>query len=52
MNPTPLSENGGWIVTCQDTDDETSDLIIPLPDDLLAAIGLTCGDKLNMGKTT
>jgi antitoxin component of MazEF toxin-antitoxin module len=48
MNPTPLSENGRWIVTCQDTDDGTGDLIIPLPDDLLAAIGLTGGDKLNM----
>ena len=48
MNPTPLSENGRWIVTCQDTDDGTGDLIIHLPDDLLAAIGLTGGDKLNM----
>lgn len=50
MNSTPSSENRRWIVTCQDADDGTGDLIIPLPDDLLAAIGLTCGDKLDMEK--
>ena len=38
------------IVTCEDAEDGTGDLIIPLPDDLLAAIGLTSGDKLNMEK--
>lgn len=50
MNPTPSSENKRWIVTCQDAADGTGDLIVPLPDDLLAAIGLTSGDKLDMEK--
>ncbi|KJZ39372.1 AbrB/MazE/SpoVT family DNA-binding domain-containing protein [Pseudomonas fluorescens] len=50
MNPTPSSENNRWIVTCQDAADGTGDLIVPLPDDLLAAIGLTVGDKLDMEK--
>ena len=48
MNPTPGSENKRWIVTCQNAADGTDDLIIPLPDDLLATIGLACGDKLDM----
>lgn len=48
MNPTPGSENKRWTVTCQDAADGTGDLIVPLPDDLLAAIGWACGDKLNM----
>jgi len=50
MNPTPGSENKRWIVTCQNAADGTDDLIIPLPDDLLATIGLACGDKLDMEK--
>ncbi|KAA0952600.1 AbrB/MazE/SpoVT family DNA-binding domain-containing protein [Pseudomonas sp. ANT_H12B] len=50
MNPTPSSENNPWIVTCQDAADGTGDLIVPLPDDLLAAIGLAIGDKLDMEK--
>jgi len=50
MNPTPSSENNRWIVTCQKAADGTGDLIVPLPDDLLAAIGLTSGDKLDMEK--
>lgn len=47
---TQSSENKRWIVTCEDAADETGDLIIPLPDDLLAAVGLTTGDKLYMQK--
>lgn len=50
MNPTPDPENKRWIVTCQDAADGTGDVIVPLPEDLLAAIGLACGDKLNMEK--
>lgn len=50
MNPPPPSENRRWLVTCEDAEDGIGDLIIPLPDDLLAAIGLTSGDKLNMEK--
>lgn len=50
MNQTPGSENKRWIVNCQDAADGTGDLIVPLPDDLLAAIGLTSGDKLDMEK--
>ena len=50
MNPTPNSKNKSWVVTCQEAADGTGDLILPLPDELLAAIGLTTGDKLDMQK--
>lgn len=50
MNPTPDTEGKRWIVICEDAADGTGDLILPLPDDLLAATGLACGDKLEMKK--
>lgn len=50
MNRTPGTENQRWTVTCEYAADGTGDLIVPLPDDLLAAIGLTSGDKLDMEK--
>jgi len=50
MNHSPSVENKRWIVTCEDAADGSGDLIIPLPDDLLAATGLTTGDKLDIEK--
>lgn len=48
MNQTPDAESKRWTVTCQDSADGTGDLIVPLPDDLMAAVRLANGDKLNM----
>ncbi|WP_412104214.1 AbrB/MazE/SpoVT family DNA-binding domain-containing protein [Pseudomonas sp. SED1] len=50
MNHTPSAENEQWIVTCENTGDGTGDLVLPLPDDLLSAIGLSIGDVLNIEK--
>lgn len=47
MNPKPKAKNTSWKV-CQDAADGTGDLIIPLTDDLLSAIKLASGDKLDL----
>ena len=48
MNPKPKAKNTSWKVKCQDAADGTGDLIIPLTDDLLSAIKLANGDKLDL----
>lgn len=48
MNPKPKTKNTSWKVKCQDTADETGDLIIPLTDDLLSTIILASGDTLDL----
>ncbi len=48
MNPNPKAKNTSWKVKCQDAADSTGDLIIPLTDDLLSAIKLASGDKLDL----
>ena len=50
MNRVPGTENQRWTVTCQDAADDTGDMIVPLPDDLLSQIGLVIGDTLAVEK--
>ena len=46
MNRVLGTENQRWTVTCQDAADDTGDMIVPLPDDLLSQMGLVAGDTL------
>ena len=46
MNRVPGTENQRWTVTCQGAADDTGDMIVPLPDDLLSQMGLVAGDTL------
>lgn len=50
MNRVPGTENQRWTVTCQDAADDTGDMIVPLPDDLLSQMGLVIGDTLAVEK--
>lgn len=50
MNRAPGTKSQSWTVTCEYAADGTGDMIVPLPNDLLVAIGLTTGDKLNVEK--
>ena len=46
MNPTHDLKSKRWTVTCQDAADDSGDMIVPLPDDLLSQMGLVIGDTL------
>lgn len=37
-----------WITKCQTTTDGSGDVIVPLPADLLAEMGLNLGDTLDL----
>jgi hypothetical protein len=37
-----------WTVKCQDTADGTGDVIVDLPRELLATLGLSLGDELTI----
>ena len=50
MNPTHDLKSKRWTVTCQDAADDTGDMIVPLPDDLLSQMGLVIGDTLTVEK--
>ena len=50
MNRVPGTENQRWTVTCQDAADDTGDMIVPLPGDLLSQMGLVIGDTLAVEK--
>ena len=50
MNRVPGTENQRWTVTSQDAADDTGDMIVPLPDDLLSQMGLVIGDTLAVEK--
>ena len=50
MNPTHDLKSKRWTVTCQDAADDTGDMIVPLPDDLLSEIGLVIGGTLTVEK--
>lgn len=50
MNRAPGTKNQRWTVTCQDASDDTGDLIVSLPDELLSEIGLVMGDTLTVEK--
>ncbi len=39
-----------WTVVCQKAEDDTGDLIIDLPPELLEQMGLTIGDELALEK--
>lgn len=43
-----MSENERWTVKCQDTADGSGDVIVDLPPDLLAKLGLGLGDELSI----
>ena len=43
-----MSENERWIVKCQETADGTGDVIVDLPPELLARLGLGLGDELTI----
>jgi antitoxin component of MazEF toxin-antitoxin module len=43
-----MTEVQRWIVKCQDPSDGSSDVIIDLPPDILASMGLSIGDVLTI----
>lgn len=43
-----MTEAQRWKVKCQDTEDGSGDVVIDLPPDLLASLGLTIGDVLSI----
>ncbi|MNP38374.1 hypothetical protein D3C76_1318820 [compost metagenome] len=43
-----LSETQSWTVRCQDTADGSGDVIVDLPPELLASLGLVLGDELTI----
>ncbi|MBK5351203.1 AbrB/MazE/SpoVT family DNA-binding domain-containing protein [Pseudomonas sp. TH41] len=43
-----MAEAQRWIVKCQDPTDGNGDVIIDLPPDLLASLGLSVGDVLTI----
>lgn len=43
-----MTEPQRWTVKCQDPADGSGDVIIDLPDDLLASLGLSIGDLLTI----
>ncbi|WP_095128401.1 AbrB/MazE/SpoVT family DNA-binding domain-containing protein [Pseudomonas sp. Irchel s3h14] len=43
-----MSENERWTVKCQATADGTGDVIVDLPPELLARLGLGLGDELTI----
>lgn len=46
-----MNENERWTVKCQDTADGSGDVIIDLPLELLATLGLEVGDELTITTT-
>jgi bifunctional DNA-binding transcriptional regulator/antitoxin component of YhaV-PrlF toxin-antitoxin module len=43
-----MSESKIWTVKCQDTADGSGDVIVELPPELLARLGLGLGDELTI----
>jgi antitoxin ChpS len=43
-----MSEPKRWTVKCQETADGTGDVIVDLPQELLATLGLSLGDELTI----
>jgi antitoxin ChpS len=43
-----MSENERWTVKCQETADGNGDVIVDLPPELLARLGLGLGDELTI----
>lgn len=43
-----MSESERWIVKCQDTEDGSGDVIVDLPPELLAKMGVGVGDDLTI----
>ena len=43
-----MNESEHWIVRCQDTADGSGDVIVYLPPELLAKLGLEVGDDLTL----
>jgi antitoxin ChpS len=43
-----MSESERWTVKCQETADGTGDVIVDLPPELLARLGLNLGDELTI----
>lgn len=48
MSQPTMSEPKRWTVKCQDTADGTGDVIVDLPPELLATLGLSLGDELTI----
>lgn len=40
--------NGEWIIEAKDTKDGSGDLLIPIPDEILNALGIKENDKLDI----
>jgi antitoxin ChpS len=45
---TIMSESERWTVKCQETSDGSGDVIVDLPPELLARLGLGLGDELTI----
>lgn len=43
-----MSERERWTVKCQDTADGSGDVMVDLPPELLATLGLSIGDELTI----
>lgn len=43
-----MTEAQSWTVKCQDPKDGSGDIIVELPPDLLASLGLSIGDVLTI----
>ncbi|WP_310403141.1 AbrB/MazE/SpoVT family DNA-binding domain-containing protein [Pseudomonas koreensis] len=43
-----MDETQCWITECQDAGDGTGDVIVTLPPDFIAQMGLKIGDELNL----
>ncbi|MHC8300812.1 AbrB/MazE/SpoVT family DNA-binding domain-containing protein [Pseudomonas sp. ZS1P83] len=46
-----MSDIRSWAVKCQDTPDESGDVIVELPPEVLARLGLDLGDELSLEVT-
>lgn len=46
-----MNESEHWTVICQDTADGSGDVIVDLPPELLAKLGLEVGDDLTITTT-
>lgn len=43
-----MDESQRWITECEDAGDGTGDVVVTLPPDLIAKLGLEAGDELDV----
>lgn len=43
-----MNESGRWITKCEDAGDGTGDVIVTLPPDFIAKLGMKAGDELSV----